>query len=96
MADRCSDVQVITPFPVDSITHSTHKTYLDTTGRYAVTIRKARCTESHGQNIYVTYTYPLSAQLQKPLAVAAVIGGLFILIMGLRRVDYGIERKKVQ
>lgn len=43
-----------TPFPVDSISHSIHKTYLDTTGRHAITLTKARCTENHAQNVYVS------------------------------------------
>lgn len=86
------DVEVFTPFPVDSITHSTHKTYLDTTGRHAVTIKKALATENHAQTIYVTYSYPLSAHLQKPLAISAVVAGLFILGAGLRRIDLGIEK----
>jgi oligosaccharyltransferase complex subunit alpha (ribophorin I) len=101
-------VEVITPFAVDHIYHSVHKTYLDSTGRYVVTLSKTRCTENHGETIYVseesvylvpvlisrqvTYTYPLTAQLQKPVTVAAVVGGLFILAMGLRRVDYRIDK----
>lgn len=48
------DVQVFTPFPVDSISHSTHKTYLDSTGHHMVTLKKQRCTERHAQTIYVS------------------------------------------
>ncbi|ORY30341.1 Ribophorin I [Naematelia encephala] len=88
------DVEVYTPFPVDSITHSIHKTYLDSTGRHAITLTKTMCTENHAQNVYVTYTYPTSATLQKPLTVSAVVGGLFILMMGLRRIDYSIDKPK--
>lgn len=84
---------MFTPFPVDSIAQSTHKTYLDTTGRHAITIKKALATEKHAQNIYITYSYPLSAQLQKPLAISAVFAGLFLLGAALRRVDYNIEKK---
>ncbi|KAK1921625.1 Ribophorin I, partial [Papiliotrema laurentii] len=93
LPEGARDVEVFTPFPVDSITHSTHKTYLDTTGRHAVTIKKSLATENHAQTIFVTYSYPLSAHLQKPLAVCAVVAGLFILGAGLRRVDMGIEKK---
>lgn len=53
-ADRCRDVEVHTPFAVDSITHSIIKTYLDTTGRPTVTLKKSRCTENHAETIYVS------------------------------------------
>ena len=87
------NVEVFTPFRVDSIEHSTHKTYLDSTGRHMITLRKSQVTENHAQNVYVTYEYPSTALLQKPLTIAAVIGGVFILSMGLRRVDLSIEKK---
>jgi hypothetical protein len=48
-----SNVHVHTPFKVDSITHSTHKTYLDSTGHHAVTLKKSRCTEHHDGIVYV-------------------------------------------
>ena len=41
------------PFPVDTIEHSVHKTYLDSTGRPRVTIKKALASEYNEQNIYV-------------------------------------------
>ncbi|OCF76992.1 oligosaccharyltransferase complex subunit alpha (ribophorin I) [Kwoniella mangroviensis CBS 8886] len=93
LPEGASDVQVYTPFAVDSIEHSIHKTYLDTTGRYAITLKKTQSTENHAQNVYVTYHYPLSAQLQKPLTIASLVGSLFLLGMGLRRVNYSIEKK---
>ncbi|CAD6584510.1 MAG: dolichyl-diphosphooligosaccharide--protein glycosyltransferase subunit 1 [Tremellales sp. Tagirdzhanova-0007] len=92
LPEGAKDVEVIPPFAVDTLQHSVHKTYLDSTGRHTITLRKTRCTENHAQPVYILYTYPLSAQLQKPLTVAAVVGGLFVLAMGLRRVDYGIEK----
>jgi len=89
-----SNVEVYTPFPVDSISHSIHKTYLDTTGRPEITIKKTFATEKHALPIYITYDYPLSAQLQKPLAVTAVLAGLFLLGASLRRVNFGLNEKK--
>ncbi|TYJ56949.1 hypothetical protein B9479_002395 [Cryptococcus floricola] len=86
-------IEIYTPFPVDSISRSIHKTYLDTTGRPQITIKKARCTEQHAKNVYVTYHYPFSAQIQKPLAVASVVASLFLLGIGLRRVNYSIDKK---
>lgn len=51
---------MITPFPVDDVNHSVRKTYLDTSGRHMVTLKKARCTENHAQLVYVS----LSSVLQ--------------------------------
>ncbi|WVO16618.1 hypothetical protein L204_104297 [Cryptococcus depauperatus] len=93
LPEGAKNVEVFTPFAVDSIDHSTYKTYLDTTGRYAVTIRKARCTENHAKTIFVTYSYPLSAQMQKPIAIAFVVGSVLLLGIGLRRVNYSINQK---
>ncbi|OXG13757.1 oligosaccharyltransferase complex subunit alpha (ribophorin I) [Cryptococcus neoformans Tu259-1] len=93
LPEGAKDVEVYTPFSVDSIEHSLHKTYLDTTGRYAVTLRKARCTENHAKTVYVTYSYPFSALMRKPLTVASVVAGLFLLAMGLRRVSYSIDKQ---
>ena len=53
LADGRRDVEVITPFSVDSVKHSIHKTFLDSTGRPTVTLRKTRCTENHAQAVYV-------------------------------------------
>lgn len=94
LPDGATDVEVFAPFPVDSIEHSLVKTYLDTTGRPVVTITKSVVTENHAQPVYITYNYPLSAQLQKPLTVSAVVGAVLIAFMVLRRVDYNIDNKK--
>ncbi|ORX38806.1 Ribophorin I [Kockovaella imperatae] len=92
LPEGATNIEVFAPFPAD-ISRWTHKTYLDSTGRPAITLRKSLCTENHAQTVYVTYTYSSGAQLQKPLTVAAVIGGLFILGFGLRRVDYSLDKK---
>lgn len=31
--------------------------------------------------------------MQKPVTVASVIGGIFLLVMGLRRVNYSIDKQ---
>jgi len=48
------DIEIHTPFPVDTTTHSIHKTYLDTTGRHTITLTKSKCTEFHAQPVYVS------------------------------------------
>ena len=48
------DVEVMTPFAVDEMAHSTIWTYLDSAGRHAVTLKKKGCTENHAQMVYVS------------------------------------------
>lgn len=51
------------PFPVDTIEHSTHKTYLDSIGRPRITIKKRMCVEKHEQDVYVRFYLSLAADL---------------------------------
>ena len=47
---------MITPFPALETTTSTHVTYLDTTGRPAVTFQYGTLTDKHNQLVYVGNT----------------------------------------
>jgi oligosaccharyltransferase complex subunit alpha (ribophorin I) len=60
MLPRYRNIEVQAPFPVDAIEHSVHKTYLDSTGRPRVTIKKALASEYNEQNIYVRGLKPFS------------------------------------
>lgn len=96
LPEGATDVQVFTPFPVDEIEHGVHKTYLDTTGRPVVTLKKHLVTENHAQPVYVTYEYSRGALFKKPLTVSAFCGSMLLLFILLRRVDYSIEKKKLE
>lgn len=54
----CRDVKVYTPFPVDSIDHTITRTYLDSTGRHTVVIKKHGAVENHAQDIFVRRICP--------------------------------------
>jgi dolichyl-diphosphooligosaccharide---protein glycosyltransferase subunit 1 (ribophorin I) len=49
----CSDVQIYTPFAMDSIVRDTHITFLDTKGRPSIVLSKRNLTEKHISPIYV-------------------------------------------
>lgn len=54
-SDSChSDVQVFPPFIPLSSSISTHVTYLDTTGRPAISLEYKNLTGKHNQVIYVS------------------------------------------
>lgn len=48
-----SDVEIFEPFPMLSVTRSTHTTYLDTTGRPVIVLTKDHITDYHTNTIYV-------------------------------------------
>ena len=48
-----SNVQVHTPFNMDSIQHKTHYTNFDSTGRYLVILEKHNVVREHEQPIQV-------------------------------------------
>jgi len=49
----CSEIEAFTPFPPISNHTSTHTTYLDTTGRPALTFAYRHLTDKHAGVIYV-------------------------------------------
>jgi hypothetical protein len=53
-----SNIEVYTPFaPTELRDDLVDKTYLDTTGRPTISIKKVRCTEKHAEDIYVSLAF---------------------------------------
>ncbi|KAG8937109.1 dolichyl-diphosphooligosaccharide--protein glycosyltransferase subunit 1 [Tulasnella sp. 418] len=84
-------VEILPPFPVDVTERSTHITYLDTVGRPAITFKKSGATDKHAGMIYIVYRVSTKAHFQKPITVAAVSMGLFMVVLLLRRADFSIK-----
>ncbi|BGO94442.1 hypothetical protein NBRC10512_003816 [Rhodotorula toruloides] len=69
-------------------------TYLDSTGRPTVVMTKQGCTDRHGGEVYIEYTLPPAVDFfQKPLACAAVLSSLFLVVIVAKRVTFGIAEK---
>ncbi|KDQ64495.1 hypothetical protein JAAARDRAFT_166801 [Jaapia argillacea MUCL 33604] len=94
LPEGASDIEFFAPFPALSNTLSTHISYLDTTGRPAVTFEYKDLTDKHTGTIYITYKVPFLAHLKKPIAVGMAFFALFSLAMGWRRVDTRIHTKQ--
>ncbi|KAI0322442.1 Ribophorin I [Amylostereum chailletii] len=92
LPEGATHVQVYLPFDPLSEEKSTHITYLDTTGRPAVTYKFKNLTDRHTGLIYVKYQLPLSAHLAKPKAVALAFSTLFALTFLLRRIDFRLVK----
>ncbi|KAK0468357.1 Ribophorin I [Desarmillaria tabescens] len=93
LPEGATDISYVTPFPDISNILSTHTTYLDTTGRPALTFKYKELTDKHAESIYVTYRVPLSAHLKKPVAVATAFFSLFTFALFARRIDLTISKK---
>ncbi|PVG00015.1 Ribophorin I [Serendipita vermifera] len=94
--EGAENVEIFPPFEVESMSSTTHVTYLDTIGRPAITLKSSSLTDQHTGIIYASYTVPLRTHFVKPLAVATAMFGFFVLASFFRRVDLriGAEKKK--
>lgn len=78
------------PYEVDFIGQSTTKTYMDSAGRYTITIEAKNLIEEHGEDMLIEYEFPTEAYLTKPLAAAAMLMTIFASSMVLNRLDFKI------
>ncbi|KAF8450710.1 Ribophorin I [Boletus edulis BED1] len=92
LPEGATDIDVVTPFPALSSAILTHVSYLDTTGRPAVSLSYKDLTDKHTAMIYVSYKVPLSAHLKKPVAVGAAFMSLFMIGLVARRVDLRLHK----
>ncbi|KAI0701804.1 oligosaccharyl transferase alpha subunit [Cytidiella melzeri] len=92
LPEGASDVKFYPPFPASVNSISNHISYLDTTGRPAITLKYEQLTDRHVGVIYVEYRVSLSAHLKKPIAVATALMGIFALAFTWKRVDTRIQK----
>jgi len=78
------------PYEVDFIGQSMTKTYMDSAGRYTITVEAKNLIEEHGQDMFIEYELPMEAYLTKPLAASAMLLAIFASSMVLNRLDFKI------
>ncbi|KAH8105956.1 oligosaccharyl transferase alpha subunit [Cristinia sonorae] len=94
LPEGATDIEFHPPFPALLNRLSTHITYLDTTGRPAITLAYKNLTDKHAGIVYVAYKVPLSAHFKKPVVVATALLGVFALAFVWKRVDTRIQKQK--
>ncbi|KAI8350098.1 Ribophorin I [Mortierella sp. GBAus27b] len=90
LPEGAKNVNVHVPYGVDSIEHSTTKTYMDSAGRYTVTIEASNLIDEHGQDMLIEYEFPEAAYLTKPLAAATMLVIIFVSSMVVNRLNLRI------
>lgn len=84
------NVKVHLPFEVESIEHSTTKTYMDSAGRSTVTIQARNLIEDHAQDMLIEYEYANASYFTKPIAAATMLMAVFATSMIVSRLDFKI------
>jgi len=90
MPEGASNPEVYTPFPIDSKSHDTHYTYLDTTGRPVLVITKKNVVIEHNRHFQVTYNFSQLSMLQEPFLLIIAYFLFFLLIMIYVRMQFTI------
>ncbi|CAG8561829.1 9463_t:CDS:2 [Paraglomus brasilianum] len=96
LPEGARDVQVHLPFKVRKQSHGIHKTYLDTIGRYLVTIEAYNFVDEHVQDFQVSYAYDSDELFRKPLSASTFFLGLFLLSAIYSRMEFNIKYKKTE
>jgi oligosaccharyltransferase complex subunit alpha (ribophorin I) len=85
------NVQYSTTVPLVSVETSLHRTFMDTTGRTALTLTAINIVDNFREReLIVTYDYPLLAGLRKPLVIFVTFFGLFVTAWAIGSLDVGI------
>jgi oligosaccharyltransferase complex subunit alpha (ribophorin I) len=90
------NVKLEMPYEVEHIEHSTTKTYMDSAGRYTISIWAKNLIEEHAQDLYIEYEFASSSYLTKPLAAATMLMVLFGSSMVFSRLDFKIGGSTVK
>jgi len=96
LPEGARDIQVSSPFAVSQAPQELHKTYLDTTGRPVVVLKKNNVVDSHIQDFQVQYTFKKVLLLQEPFLCIAAFYILFITVIGIVRLDFSIAKDAAQ
>ncbi|KAK3822688.1 MAG: Ribophorin I [Benniella sp.] len=90
LPEGAKKARVHMPYEVDFIGQSTTKTYMDSAGRYTITIEAKNLIEEHGRDMFIEYELPMAAYFTKPLAASAMLMAIFASSMVLNRLDFKI------
>lgn len=90
------NVEYFTTVPIVSATHSLHRTFMDTKGRTMLTLKALNVVDDiRDRELIVTYDYPLSAALRKPIVIFTATLSLFVAVWAIGTMDVGIKGKKI-
>ncbi|KAK6620620.1 hypothetical protein RUM43_010912 [Polyplax serrata] len=85
-------VQLKTPYPVQRLPDQLHFTYLDTSGRKVIVLKKDNLVENHIQDFELSYTFPKILMLHEPVLAILAFFIMFLLVIIYVRLDFSISK----
>jgi len=94
LPEGARDIEIYTPFPIDSNWTEIRVTYLDTTGRPVIILQKNHVVGEHNQYFQIAYRFSSLSLLQEPLLLIIGFFTLFLLSMLYIRVEFKIQKRE--
>lgn len=94
LPEGCTNIKLITPYPVTRLPDSLHYTYLDTFGRPVIQFTKKNLVENHIHEFNLKYNFPKILMIQEPLLIVAFLYVLFFGVIVWMRLDFSITKEK--
>ena len=95
LPEGATNVRFETDFPLVSNSTGLLRTFMDTVGRTTLTLTALNVVdEIRDRDLIVTYEYPFSAQLRKPLTIFAGVTLIFVVSWIVGNLDISIGRKQ--
>jgi len=93
LPEGASNIQWSTPFDIDEEASSTVISYLDTSGRPALLLKKANVVHHHNDYFQVSYRFPAVYMLREPVFLMLAFAAFFAASMAYMRVELSISER---
>jgi oligosaccharyltransferase complex subunit alpha (ribophorin I) len=93
LPEGASNIEWSTPFDIDEEGSSTVISYLDTTGRPALILKKANIVHHHNDYFQVSYRFPAIYMLREPVFLMLAFAAFFAASMAYMRVELSISER---
>ncbi|KAI9843830.1 MAG: dolichyl-diphosphooligosaccharide--protein glycosyltransferase subunit 1 [Sclerophora amabilis] len=95
LPEGATNVKYDAPLPLVSAEISAHRTFMDTLGRTALKLTALNVFDDvREKDLIITYDYPISLLLRKPLSIFISLLGVFAAAWALGQVDISIGKKR--
>ncbi|KAF2711562.1 Ribophorin I [Pleomassaria siparia CBS 279.74] len=95
LPEGAANVKYSTTVPIIASTTTLHKTFLDTVGRTSLSLSAINVVDDlRDRELIVTYDYPWTAGLRKPIVITLGVFSLFAVVFVIGTLDTSIGKKK--